>query len=177
MDDVAIELVEAKLVQVLPDIFSPMTVWSMSPDVVGRIAGESDDKMRRREQLEKQIEVLGKGSVFCKRFVGMKLVGKTYAHDSDRVPLGEVLIWPKDVIIDGARGAEATSEEEPVSEGEESISAEEPASEVDTDFGGPRRHHSPERVASPEFGGRWASRSASPVDEEVPAPMPYRFRG
>ncbi|KAJ0117159.1 Interferon-induced GTP-binding protein Mx [Diaporthe amygdali] len=156
MDDVAIELVEAKLVQVLPDIFSPMTVWSMSPDVVGRIAGESDEKLRRREQLEKQIEVLGKGSVSCKRFVGMKLV---------------------DVIIDGARGAEATSEEEPVSEEEESISAEEPASEVDTDFGGPRRHHSPERVASPDFGGRWASRSASPVDEEVPAPMPYRFRG
>lgn len=82
MDDVAVELVEAKLVKVLPDIFSPMTVCTMSPDLVDRIAGESEEKLRRREELERQLDVLGKGSEFCKRFAGMKLVGKSSGHDS-----------------------------------------------------------------------------------------------
>lgn len=77
MDDVAIELVEEKLIKVLPDIFSPMTVFTMSLDLVGRIAGESDEKLRQREQLEKQL-----GSNFCKRFVGMKVAGETHGHVS-----------------------------------------------------------------------------------------------
>lgn len=71
------ELVEAKLVKVLPDIFSPMTVCTMPPDLVDRIAGESAENLRRREQLEKQLGVLGKGSEVCKRFAGMKLIGET----------------------------------------------------------------------------------------------------
>lgn len=80
MDDVAVELVEAKLIKVLPDMFSPMTVCTMPPELVGRIAGESDEKLRRREQLEKDLDVLGKSSNSCKRFVGMNLVGETYCQ-------------------------------------------------------------------------------------------------
>lgn len=78
MDDVAVELVEAKLVKVLPDIFSPRTVCTMFFDLVDRIAGELDDNLRLREQLEKQLAVLGKGSDFCKRFVVMNDAGGSH---------------------------------------------------------------------------------------------------
>lgn len=76
-DDVAVELVEAKLLKALPEIFSPMTVCNMPTDLVGRIAGESDENLRRREQLEKQHDVLSKGSEICKRFAGMELISET----------------------------------------------------------------------------------------------------
>ncbi|KAL1881850.1 hypothetical protein Daus18300_000903 [Diaporthe australafricana] len=161
MDDVAIELVEAKLVKALPDIFSPMTVCTMPPDLVCRIAGESDEKLRRREQLEKQADVLGKGSDFCKRFVSMKRIGETYSHASGSAQPIEVLNCPADVIIDGARRPESVSaggsmsEDEPASEdgqasenepasedepasGDELVSEDAPASEVPADRA-PRR--------------------------------------
>lgn len=95
MDDVAIELVEAKLIKVLPDIFSPMTVCTMAPDLVDRIAGESDEKLRRRDQLEKDLDVLGKSSDSCKRFVGMNLVGETYCQASGIAQVRELLTSPQ----------------------------------------------------------------------------------
>lgn len=75
-DDVAVDLVEIELIQALSEIFSPITVFSMPPELVERIAGESDENRSTRDELSKQLEVLGKGSDFCKRFVGMKLTGK-----------------------------------------------------------------------------------------------------
>lgn len=54
-----------------------MTVHDMAPELVSRIAGEPDEKLRRREELEKQLAALGKGSEICKRFAGMKLIGQT----------------------------------------------------------------------------------------------------
>lgn len=62
-----------QLLQALPEIFSPVTVCSMSPELVERIASDSDETRHKRDELTKQIEVLGKGSSFCKRFVGTKL--------------------------------------------------------------------------------------------------------
>lgn len=91
MDDVAIELVEAKLFKVLPDIFSPMTVFTMTPELVGRIASESDEKLYRREQLEKELDKLGKNSDFCKRFVGTKFVGKSSGHDYESAQTRDAL--------------------------------------------------------------------------------------
>lgn len=52
----------------------------MSTDQVGHIAAESDEDRRKRDQLSKQFEVLSKGSDFCKRFVGMKLMGEVWPH-------------------------------------------------------------------------------------------------
>ncbi|KUI71001.1 Interferon-induced GTP-binding protein Mx [Cytospora mali] len=75
-DDVAVEVVEIKLIQALSEIFSPLAVYSMTPELVGRIAGESEESRHKRDQLNKQLEVLSKGSDFCKRFVGMKLLGE-----------------------------------------------------------------------------------------------------
>lgn len=183
MDDVAIELVEAKLIKVLPDIFSPMTVFTMNPELVGRIAGESEEKLRRREELERQLDVLGKGSEFCKRFAGIKLVGKSSGHDSEFFQTRRAN-FAADVIVDGARLPESASASEAISEDavasvDERLSDGAPASEVCTDFGVPQPHRSPERTASPDVVDRWIVRPDSPADLERPSPRlaPYIFRG
>lgn len=76
VDDIAIEVTEAKLVSQLGSIFSPITVTSMAADLVTSIAGESEDNRAEREQLTKQLDVLIKGSEICKRFIGIRVLGK-----------------------------------------------------------------------------------------------------
>lgn len=89
MDDVAIELVEAKLVQTLPDIFSPMTVCNMSNDTVDRIAGESEGRLLRREQLEERLDRLGNALDHCKRFMSVNHIGESTGHESVFSRIGE----------------------------------------------------------------------------------------
>ena len=48
----------------------------MPADLVTRIAGESEESRALREQLNKQLDVLMKGSDTCKRFVGVRILGK-----------------------------------------------------------------------------------------------------
>lgn len=48
----------------------------MPADLVTRIAGESEENRAQREQLSKQLDVLMKGSDTCKRFIGVRLLGK-----------------------------------------------------------------------------------------------------
>jgi hypothetical protein len=76
VDDIAVEVIEAKLMSQLGDIFSPVAVSDMSADLVTSIAGESDENRALREQLAKQLDVLMKGSDTCKRFIGARLFGK-----------------------------------------------------------------------------------------------------
>jgi hypothetical protein len=80
VDDIAIEVIEAKLISPLHDIFSPMTVSSMPAELVIGIAGESEENRAQREQLTKQLDVLMKGSETCKRFA--KILGKKYHYVS-----------------------------------------------------------------------------------------------
>lgn len=47
----------------------------MDPDVVSRVAGESQQSRRQREELTKQIQVLENGSATCNRFVHFKYDG------------------------------------------------------------------------------------------------------
>ncbi|KAH8883709.1 dynamin family protein [Thozetella sp. PMI_491] len=68
VDDVSIELVEANLVTVLAGILSAVSVFKMPPDLVTSIAGESEGERAERDQLTKQLEVLGTGATTCKRF-------------------------------------------------------------------------------------------------------------
>jgi hypothetical protein len=75
-DDIAIEAIEAKLISHLGGIFSPVSLYDMSPDLVTSIAGESEENRALREQLTKQLDVLTKGSDTCKRFIGARLFGK-----------------------------------------------------------------------------------------------------
>jgi len=74
VDDIAIEVIETKLISPLHDIFSPITVTSMPADLVTSIAGESEENRAQREQLNKQLEVLMKGIETCKRFVGVRIL-------------------------------------------------------------------------------------------------------
>lgn len=76
IDDIAIEVIEAKLLSPLGDLFSPLSVSAMPFDLVTRIAGESEQNRAQREQLNKQLDVLVKGSETCKRFIGVRLLGK-----------------------------------------------------------------------------------------------------
>jgi hypothetical protein len=76
IDDIAVEVIEAKLINALLDIFSPVTIFKMAGDLVTSIAGESEENRAHREQLNKQLEVLKKGHVTCEKFIGMRLFGK-----------------------------------------------------------------------------------------------------
>ena len=48
----------------------------MPADLVTSIAGESEENRAQREQLNKQLEVLMKGTETCKRFIGVRILGK-----------------------------------------------------------------------------------------------------
>ena len=76
IDDIANEVIEAKLILPLNDIFTPVAVSTMSADLVTSMAGESEESRAQREQLVKQLDVLTKGSDTCKRFIGVRLLGK-----------------------------------------------------------------------------------------------------
>ncbi|KAI1076934.1 dynamin family protein [Whalleya microplaca] len=73
VDDVAVEVIERELLSVLPEIFSPVAVFTMPIILVGQIAGESQQSLARRKELTTQIEVLRNGSNTCKRFVDVRL--------------------------------------------------------------------------------------------------------
>lgn len=76
IDDIAIEVIEAKLISLLGDMFTPVAVSAMSADLVTSIAGETEKNRAQREQLIMQLDVLMKGSETCKRFVGVRLLSK-----------------------------------------------------------------------------------------------------
>ncbi|KAL4778452.1 P-loop containing nucleoside triphosphate hydrolase protein [Aspergillus varians] len=72
VDDIANEVVEAKLIFALSEILSPVAVFDMPAKLVTRIAGESEENQALREQLNKQVHILRTGSDTCRRFVGIR---------------------------------------------------------------------------------------------------------
>ncbi|KAI2866543.1 hypothetical protein CBS63078_10775 [Aspergillus niger] len=89
IDDVAVEVVEVRLVQSLASLFTPMKVFGMPPELVSRIAGESEENHAVREQLSKKLQILGNGLSTCRQFVGSRGVGtnltKEYCDNSDEI--------------------------------------------------------------------------------------------
>lgn len=75
IDDVAVEVIEARLISLLENILSPLSVYQMPADQVARIAGESEETRTQREQLSKQLEVLRSGLETCRRFAGFRISG------------------------------------------------------------------------------------------------------
>ncbi|ESZ90930.1 dynamin family protein [Sclerotinia borealis F-4128] len=71
IDDIAIEVVEGKLIGPLADMFSPRSVAGMTPDLITRIAGECEASQIEREKLKVQLEILSKGLDTCKHFIGI----------------------------------------------------------------------------------------------------------
>ena len=86
----AVEVIEAKLVSVLDNILSPVSIFRMFDDQVVRLAGEPEEIRAEREQLNKQLEVLRNGLKTCKRFVGFRISGGM--HDSNALPNGEYIL-------------------------------------------------------------------------------------
>ncbi|KAF4766498.1 hypothetical protein HAV15_010411 [Penicillium sp. str.  len=72
VDDIATEVIETKLLTALPALFTPITAFEMSEDLVSEIAGESEESQSLREQLNKKLWILTKGSDTCRRFVGIR---------------------------------------------------------------------------------------------------------
>lgn len=72
IDNVAVQVIEEKLLLALADILSPVSVFVMQPELLTRIAGESQQSRVQREELMKKIDVLEKGSVTCNRFVHLR---------------------------------------------------------------------------------------------------------
>ncbi|KAK1143992.1 hypothetical protein N8T08_005901 [Aspergillus melleus] len=70
IDDVAVESIELELAQALTSILSPIKVFEMAPELVTRIAGESEENRAFRMQLNKKLQVLANGLVTCQQFVG-----------------------------------------------------------------------------------------------------------
>jgi hypothetical protein len=76
VDDIAVEVVEFKLVAVLTDLFSPIKVCDMDADSVAAIAGESEEDRSVREQLTNQLALLTKGAETCRSFIGNIITGQ-----------------------------------------------------------------------------------------------------
>ncbi|CAG8013332.1 unnamed protein product [Penicillium salamii] len=66
VDDIATKVVEMKLLCTLPEIFTPVTAFDMSDELVMQFAGESEESRTLREQLNKKLNVLAKGSDTCR---------------------------------------------------------------------------------------------------------------
>jgi hypothetical protein len=85
IDDIAIEVIESKLISALLLIFSPITVVGLTDETVARIAGESEEIRSEREQLVKKLEILMKGFKTCEQFVNVRVAGKGYnVNDANR---------------------------------------------------------------------------------------------
>lgn len=69
-------MIERKLLGDLPALFTPLTAFEMPEDLVSEIAGESEESQSVREQLNKKLWILTKGSDTCRRFVGIRGLGR-----------------------------------------------------------------------------------------------------
>lgn len=56
----------------LLDIFSPVFAFDINEKMVTSIAGESEENRSLREQLNRKLQVLDKGTVICQQFVGIR---------------------------------------------------------------------------------------------------------
>lgn len=77
IDDIAIEAIETKLIASLSKLFDPVTVFGMAPETVTRIAGETEEYRSMREHLNKKLDILNRGVETCKKFVGIRGIGRS----------------------------------------------------------------------------------------------------
>ncbi|KAK8106604.1 interferon-induced GTP-binding protein Mx [Apiospora kogelbergensis] len=83
LDDIAVEVIEAVLMNALPAMLSPGKVFEMSPNLVTRIAGENKEAQAQRNQLMKQLEVLCRGAETCKQFAVNEPSGAEDSEDEE----------------------------------------------------------------------------------------------
>ncbi|KAI9039398.1 P-loop containing nucleoside triphosphate hydrolase protein [Aspergillus affinis] len=100
VNDIANEAVESKLMMALLNIFSPVAVFNMHGKMVTQIAGESEENSTLRDQLNRKLQVLNRGSETCQQFVGVggyeaKIVGMSGQPSST---LHDIHVDPEDEV-------------------------------------------------------------------------------
>lgn len=68
MDNVPTLAVQAPIVRKLPAMLSPVAVSKMNVEVIQKIAGESEEKVREREETLRRLEKLETGARICKEY-------------------------------------------------------------------------------------------------------------
>lgn len=68
MDNVPTLAIQAPIVRKLPMMLSPVAVFRMGTEVIKKIAGESEDKVRKREETLRRLERLETGARICKEY-------------------------------------------------------------------------------------------------------------
>ncbi|KAI2848658.1 hypothetical protein CBS147343_4817 [Aspergillus niger] len=168
IDDVAVEVVEVKLVQSLPGLFTPLKVFEMPSELVSRIAGESDENRALRQQLDKKLQILEKGLRTCRQFAsdrGVVGIGiKETRHLDGRAGQANALETPQTEAEDDSHPEDADSG------AEASILTEQPLEPSD-DYGKPAEYSPPvveDSTCPPE--------TVSP-EERDPTPLVYSKKG
>ena len=68
MDNVPTLAIQAPIVRKLPTMLSPVAVSKMDVEVIKKIAGESEEKVRKREETLRKLEKLETGARICKEY-------------------------------------------------------------------------------------------------------------
>lgn len=68
MDNVPTLAIQAPIVRKLDEALCPTTVFRMSPELVTKIAGESEEKMHEREEILSKLSILEAGAQICKQY-------------------------------------------------------------------------------------------------------------
>lgn len=79
VDNVSVQVIEASIVNNLPDVFNPLAVAQMTSELVSQIAAESQENQTQRERLEKKIHILEEGLKTCKWHAGRYASGTSYS--------------------------------------------------------------------------------------------------
>ncbi|KFX88815.1 hypothetical protein O988_08880 [Pseudogymnoascus sp. VKM F-3808] len=68
MDNVPTLAIQAPIIRKLDEVLCPTTVFRMPPELVTKIAGESDEKMQEREEVLSKLNTLEAGAQICRQY-------------------------------------------------------------------------------------------------------------
>ena len=68
IDNVPNLVVRAIIASQLASMFCPKSVFVMAPDMVAKIASESEDKKLLRHEINDKLTVLEAGNILCKQY-------------------------------------------------------------------------------------------------------------
>ncbi|PMD54742.1 uncharacterized protein K444DRAFT_539458 [Hyaloscypha bicolor E] len=75
-DNVPTLVVQAPIIREVPKIFCPTAVFSMDPDVINRIAGETEEQIMERDSILRRLATLEKGALICKQYAKRPQLGE-----------------------------------------------------------------------------------------------------
>jgi hypothetical protein len=87
----SVQVVEECLVEELSKILEPIDILSMSPEMVSKIAGETEESRNNRKALGEKLVILSKGMESCRRYARAGVDGKSWLTE----PIPLVLISPQ----------------------------------------------------------------------------------